>query len=306
MQSTRLKQIIGESDILTVSSRELYNSLSVTGISTDSRSLKKGDFFIAIPGEKFDGHSFIGDAIEKGAAGVVFESGKSSVVDRFIKREGEVVFIGVDDPRRLFGKSAKNYLSQFSVIKIAVTGSCGKTTTRGLVSAVLSRRYRVVSSRKSYNNDIGVPKTILEIDGSTDVLVQEIGTNRPGEIEYLSNIVGQDHALITNVGPAHIGFFGSERNIALEKKAALIALKSDGIAFLNKEDPYFDFLRSGIRAGVKSYGFKRGDLFAQEPVRLMLDRSEFVLSGMRMAVAAAGVHGITNAVGAALVGLHFG
>lgn len=306
MQSTRLKQLITEPDIDKVSGRELYNSLSVTSISTDSRSLKKGDIFIAIPGESFDGHSFINEAIKKGAAAVVFETGRRTAVDRFIKKNRPALFIGVSDTRKAFGTLAKNYLSRFDIRKIVVTGSCGKTMTRGLLSSVLSRRYKVVSSRKSYNNDIGVPKTILEIDGSTDVLVQELGTNRSGEIEYLSSIVEQDYALITNIGPAHIGFFGSEMNIAREKKAALLRLKKGGVAFLNAEDPYFDFLSDGIKAGVKSFGLEKGDLFARPPIRHMLDRTEFTLQGVGMSVGIAGMHGVINAVGAALVGLHFG
>jgi UDP-N-acetylmuramoyl-tripeptide--D-alanyl-D-alanine ligase len=306
MQRIQLNQLVDESDTISVSNRKLFHSLSVTSVSTDSRSLKEGDFFIAIPGDRFDGHSYVGDAIEKGAVGVVFESEKRRVVEPFVKTNPAVLFVEVPDTRRLFGAVGRNYLSRFDVKKIAVTGSCGKTTTRGLIAAVLSQRYTVVSSRQSYNNDIGVPKTILEIDDSTEVLVQELGTNRPGEIAYLSSIVGQDHALITNVGPAHIGFFGSEMNIASEKKAAILALPSTGVAFLNAEDPYFEFLKNGIRACIKSFGSEKGGLVAEKPIRLNLDRSEFGLSGVTMTVALAGMHGVINAVGAALVGLHFG
>lgn len=306
MQSTRLQQLLGESDIVSVSSKKLFHSLSVTSISTDSRSLKEGDFFFAIPGERYDGHSYIGDAINNGAAGVVFESVKRRAVEPLIRKNEAVLFVEVHQTRRLFGTVARNYLSRFDVRKIVVTGSCGKTTTRGLISAVLSRRYRVVTSKLSYNNDIGVPKTILEIDGRTEVLVQELGTNRPGEIANLSSIVGQEYAVITNVGPAHIGFFGSEINIAREKKAALLTLQSSGVAFLNAEDRYFEFLKEGISARIKSYGLEKGDLCAEKPIRLDLDRSEFKLLGVEISVCVAGMHGVINAIAAASVGLHFG
>jgi UDP-N-acetylmuramoyl-tripeptide--D-alanyl-D-alanine ligase len=306
MQSTRLQQLLGESDIVSISSRKLFHSLSVTSISTDSRSLKKGDFFFAIPGERYDGHSYIGDAINNGAAGVVFESVKRRAVEPLIRENEAVLFVEVHQTRGLFGTAARNYLSRFDVRKIVVTGSSGKTTTRGLISAVLSRRYSVVSSKQSYNNDIGVPKTILEIDGRTEVLVQELGTNSPGEIANLSSIVGQDHAVITNVGPAHIGFFGSEINIAREKKAALLALQSNGVAFLNAEDRYFEFLKEGISARIKSYGLEKGDLCAEKPIRLDLDRSEFELLGVGISVCVTGMHGVINAIAAASVGLHFG
>ncbi|MBN2324056.1 MAG: UDP-N-acetylmuramoyl-tripeptide--D-alanyl-D-alanine ligase [Spirochaetes bacterium] len=306
MQRTRLNRLVSESDTETVHSKKLFRSMSVSDISTDSRSLKTGDVFIAVKGDRFDGHDFIGEAVRRGAACVVYESRMRERIVPLFERSEQPLFIGVADTRKFFGTVAKNYIAHFDIEKIAVTGSCGKTTTRGLVSSVLSQRYRVVSSLKSFNNDIGVPKTMLQTDADTDILVQEIGTNSPGEIEYLSSIVEQDHALITNVGPAHIGFFGTEDGIAREKKSALVWLKASGTAFLNADDPYFEFLREGVRSRVKSFGLLRGDVVPKRPVARWLDHSEFMLQGVAVSVAVAGRHGILNAAAAAAVGLQFG
>jgi UDP-N-acetylmuramoyl-tripeptide--D-alanyl-D-alanine ligase len=306
MQRTRLNRLVSESDTETVHSKELFQSISVSDISTDSRSLKMGDVFIAVKGDRFDGHDFIGEAVEKGAAVVVYESRMRERVGPVIKRAKHLLFIGVADTRKFFGTVAKKYTARFDIEKIVVTGSCGKTTTRGLVASVLSQRYSVVSSPKSYNNDIGVPKTMLQTDAGTDILVQEIGTNRPGEIEYLSSVVEQDNAMITNVGPAHIGFFGTQDNIAREKKSAIVTLKQTGTAFLNADDQYFDFLREGVRSRVKSFGLLGGDVVPERPVARWLDHSEFVLQGLPVSVAIAGRHGIANAAAAAAAGFHFG
>jgi len=306
MQRTRLNRLVSETDTETVNLKRLFHSISVSDISTDSRSLKTGAVFIAVKGDRFDGHDYIEEAVKKGAVVVVYESRRWGLVGPVTERAKRVLFIGVSDTRRFFGTAAKNYAANLGIEKLVVTGSCGKTTTRGLVASVLSQRYRVVSSPKSYNNDIGVPKTMLRADAGTDILVQEIGTNSPGEIEYLTSVVEQDHALITNVGPAHIGFFGTEDDIAREKKSALVMLKNTGIAFLNAGDPYFGFLREGISAHVKSFGLEVGDVVAERPVARWLDHSEFVLRGLPVSVPVAGNHGIVNAVAAAAAGLHFG
>lgn len=306
MQRTRLNRLVSETDTETVNLKRLFHSISVSDISTDSRSLKTGAVFIAVKGDRFDGHDYIGEAVKKGAVVVVYESRRWGLVGPVMERAKQVLFIGVSDTRRFFGTAAKNYTAQLDIEKLVVTGSCGKTTTRGLVASVLSQRYRVVSSPKSYNNNIGVPKTMFRADAGTDILVQEIGTNSPGEIEYLTSVIEQDHALITNVGPAHIGFFGTEDDIAREKKSALVRLKNTGTAFLNAGDPYFGFLREGISAHVKSFGLGGGDVVAERPVARWLDHSEFVLRGLPVSVPIAGNHGIVNAAAAAAAGLHFG
>jgi UDP-N-acetylmuramoyl-tripeptide--D-alanyl-D-alanine ligase len=306
MQSVRLTKLVSGVKLFHISDEHLFRTFSVKSISTDTRSLINKDLFIALPGDRYDGHVFIPKAVECGAACVVFSMDKfDSIKPLFIKAPG-TLFMGVEKTRSFFGKVARNYLRLFPVKKIVVTGSAGKTTTKGLIQSVLSQRYRVASSPQSFNNDIGVPKTIFQIDVETDILVQEFGTNHPGEIKGLSDIVKQDYALITNIGPAHIGFFGSEENIAKEKKCALEVLASDGIAFLNAEDKYYDFLRSDLKSQVKSFGLKKGDLHPDRIIHAGFNGAEIQLSGIIVRPHVMGDHGIINCTGAALVGMGFG
>lgn len=289
-----------------ISNRDIFKSLSISSISTDSRSLKKGELFIAIKGERFDGHDFVHDAVLRGASGVVFESVKQGKIERAIRDNPGVLFLGTQDTRRLLGQLAHNYLKMFRVRRIAVTGSAGKTTTKAIIHSVLSQRYRVVSSIQSYNNDIGVPKTIFNINESTEVLVQELGTNRPGEIAYLTEILKPQFSLITNIGPAHVGFFGSEENIAREKKEVFRCLDESGIAFANAEDRFFGYLTEGLRCGVKSFGLTRGDLYPDSIDHAGIGGIEFVLKGKRINLRLPGRHWVLNAISSALVGIEFG
>jgi UDP-N-acetylmuramoyl-tripeptide--D-alanyl-D-alanine ligase len=305
MKCVRLAKLLENAQVAQVSSDALLRSLSACSISTDSRSLKRGEIFVALPGEKYDGHRFIPDAVGRGASCIIYNS-NIFTPKQYIRKKDGVLWVAVRDTRKGLGKIAENYLGSFSPYKIAITGSAGKTSTKMLINCVLSRRYRTVCSEKSFNNDIGVPKTVLNVDENTEVLIQEMGTNHPGEISYLSNIVHQDHAVITNIGPAHIGFFGSMDRIAEEKKCVLSPLGRDGTAFLNAEDEYFSFLKENIFAEVKTFGLSRGDLFPDRIIDIGVDHTEFIIAGERVRAGVIGAHGILNAVAAALIGLKFG
>jgi UDP-N-acetylmuramoyl-tripeptide--D-alanyl-D-alanine ligase len=306
MQRVRLGQLLQGVRLEFISDRKALERLSVSSLSTDTRSLKRGDLFIAIPGEQYDGHAFIGDSLARGASGVLFNDTQRANLSQLMDESPSTPFIGVSDTRKTLGSMAVNYSRIFSVTKLALTGSAGKTTTKGLIHAVLSQKYRVVASIQSYNNDIGVPKTLFTIDRTTQVLVQEMGTNHPGEIEYLASLVQPDCALVTNIGPAHVGYFGSVRNIAREKREIFRALGSEGTAFLNCEDPYYRFLKRGVQASCKCFGLRGGDLFPDRVVSCGVDYTEFVLGGVTMRARVLGTHGVLNATAAALVGKHFG
>jgi len=306
MQCVRLTDLLRGVEINFVSDRRALEHAEVSSMSTDTRSLKRDDLFIAIPGEQYDGHAFIEDALRTGASGVLFETRMIAGVSRFVEQWADRLFISVNDTRRVLGNIARNYLKRFKVRKVALTGSAGKTTTKALIHAVLSQRFRVLSSIQSFNNDIGVPKTVLNVDGTTEVLVQEMGTNHPGEIGYLAGIVLPDCALITNIGPAHIGYFGSERAIAREKKEVFRSLGPEGTAFVNAENPFSGFLRRGIKAHFESFGLNRGDLHPERIIRIEMEYSEFVLGGRTVRAQVLGSHGVVNATAAALVGRHFG
>jgi UDP-N-acetylmuramoyl-tripeptide--D-alanyl-D-alanine ligase len=306
MQCVRLQELLQGVQLDFISSRSALQEAVVDAVSTDTRSLKKNDLFIALPGDMYDGHAFIDRAVDGGAMGVLFESRKRDEVRRFMKGHESTLFIAVPDSRRALGSIAANYIRRFRVRKIALTGSAGKTTTKSLIDSILSQRYRVVSSIRSFNNDIGVPKTILEVDGATEILVQEIGTNHPGEIAHLAGIVQPDCGLITAIGPAHIGFFGTERAIAREKRQLFRSLDPDGTAFVNGEDRFCSFLKRGSNCRFSAFGLRSGDLYPDRIIRTGLEYAEFLLGGEAVRVEVLGLHGVLNAVAAALVGRHFG
>ena len=304
MKKVKLRELLGNVPVGAVSDPAFFENFDVASISTDSRSLKKGELFVALRGQAHDGHEHIAGAVKGGASGVVYETAKLASFGGKFPRG--ILFVGVENTRNAFGRMAENYLRFFRLHKIAITGSAGKTTTTRLVASVLARKLRVIQSPRSFNNDIGVPKTLFGVDEGTEVLVQEIGTNHPGEIAYLSGIIRQDSALITNIGPAHVGFFGSVEAIAREKKDAIACLGREGTAFLNAEDAYFDSLRAGIEARVSSFGLSKGDLFPERILDAGFERVEFVLEGQRMRARLSGLHGVLDAVAAALVGMSFG
>ncbi len=204
----------------------------VTGVSTDSRKIKKGDIFVAIKGERFNGEDFVEQAMANGASG--------AIVSKEFNREVKNIII-VKDTVEALGKLARNYRSIFRNLKvIGITGSTGKTTTKEMIYYALKDSFNVVRNEKSYNNFIGVPLTIFSLTPKTEILISEIGTNHPGEIDKLVEIVRPHIAIVTSIGPSHLEFFGTVRNVAIEKSDILKYLPPEGVAILNKDMPYFD------------------------------------------------------------------
>ena len=209
--------------------------LVISGVSTDTRTIKKGDLFIALVGEKFDGHHYINTAIQNGASAVII----SQPIDC------EVPALVVDDTLLALHRLAAYYKSTLDIKVVAVTGSNGKTTTRDMIACVLSSKYKVYSTAKNFNNEIGLPKSVLELDDSYDIAVLEMGMNHFGEIRRLTNIAKPDVAVITNIGMAHIGNLGSQENILKAKLEILEGLSQDGLLILNGDDPYLRTAETG-------------------------------------------------------------
>ncbi len=216
------------SDIINIIDCEIFvKERKIKRIKTDSRLLDKGDLFICIN----SGYKYIDDAIKRGVSAVI--------VDKDVSIDTDIPIIRVDDSIIALGKIAKFIRSQYKGVVIAITGSTGKTTTKELLSHVLSKKNKVLKSNGSDNNHIGVPNTILQLDNSYDYLVIELGTNHPHEIKYLADIVKPDLAIITNISNSHIGNFGSIEAIRKEK----IQIKTDNtLLFVNGEDPYLSDL----------------------------------------------------------------
>ena len=199
-------------------------------VSTDSRNITPGCLFIPLEGERFDGHSFINSALEAGAAGCLAARERESYLP------GKF-YIKVRSTQRALWELARYYKKLFPIPFIAVTGSVGKTTTKDMTAAVLGARFRVHKTEGNFNNDIGVPLTLLRLEAQHEVCVVELGMDHAGEIDNLARLVEPDMALITNIGDAHIENLGSRENIFKAKCEIFPHLKRDGLAILNGDDP---------------------------------------------------------------------
>ncbi len=201
------------------------------GVSTDSRTIKPGEIFFAIHGEKFDGHKFIRAAYEKGATCAVADQG-------FDYTSSEIPSLIVEDTTKSLGELACVYRRKFPIPFVAVTGSNGKTTTKEMTKYVLNARYSVLSTEGNLNNHIGVPMTLFRLNKKHDLAIIEMGMNHEGEIENLCKIAEPTHGVITNVGRAHAGFFSSIEHVAQAKGELFEWLGTDRsrIGFVNADD----------------------------------------------------------------------
>jgi len=178
------------------------NQTIARGVSIDSRTIKKGNLFVAISGERFDGHQFISEAAEKGAGVVIISQEKRKQMK---KKELEgVPMVLVEDTKKALRKIASWHRNRFELPTVAVTGTNGKTTTKDMIAGVLSSKFKVLKSIKSYNNLIGVPLTLFELEKDTQVLILELGMSELGEIGILTKIAKPNIGVITNIGPAHL------------------------------------------------------------------------------------------------------
>ncbi len=206
-------------------------SALITGITTDSRAVSAGQLFIPLTGERFDGHAYIGSALSSGAAGCLTARTPETLLP------GKL-YVQVADTRLALKALAAWYRSRFTLPVVQITGSAGKTTTKEMVAAVLSRRYDTLKTQANFNNDIGTPLTLLGLAPQHQAAVIETGMNHFGEIRYLGEMVRPDIAVITNVGDAHIENLGNTRQGILRAKCEIFQhLSPDGIAVLNGDDP---------------------------------------------------------------------
>ena len=210
----------------------------ISRISIDSRTLIPGDLFFAIIGPSFDGHDFIIEAFNKGAMGAVACKSVSSLLQNEEIDKNRVI-VEVKDTLSALQNWSKHYKDKFKTFNICVTGSNGKTTTKEIIAHILSQEFPLLKTSGNYNNEIGIPLTLLQLNKSHKLLVVEMGMRGLGEIKTLTNFIPPDLAVITNIGEAHIGLLGSKDNIFKAKSELLQSLDKDGIAIINKDDPYF-------------------------------------------------------------------
>jgi UDP-N-acetylmuramoyl-tripeptide--D-alanyl-D-alanine ligase len=247
------------SDILKATEGKLIQGNSeflVNGISTDTRTIKRGEIFFALKGENYDGHKFVEQAIHNGAAGAVISSGKKaaySLHNGFKK----CALLEVADTLSALGDLAKFYRNSLPTGFIAVTGSNGKTTTKDMVYHVLGNFKSVSMSRKSFNNFIGVPLTIFETETTHDFCIVEMGTNAPGEIKRLSEIIFPDFTILTNISHAHLEGLGSIEGVASAKSEFIENMAEDGTLITNADDDWCSRIANRFNGKVISFGFNQ-------------------------------------------------
>jgi len=276
---------------------------TVSRISTDSRTLQTGDLFVPLRGENFDGHKFIEQAVERGAAGAMVENKWSGNAPE------NFVLIRVADTLAGYQTLAANYRASLPIKVIAITGSNGKTSTKDFVAATLARKFRVTKTEGNFNNHVGLPQTMLAANRDDEIAVWEIGMNHPGEIAALAKLAAPDVAIITNVGIAHIEFMGSREAIAEEKGALAEAVTANGTLILNAEDAFSDAIAKRTGAKIVLAGIENGSVRATD-ISQHSTGSEFtILEGAhrcRAQLPVPGIHMVQNAMLAVAAGRVFG
>jgi len=245
------------SQILLATNGELLNGLPqrvINDISIDTRTLKPGDLFIPIKGDHYDGHQFLKCALEKGACGFLTQRWDKALKNIFGELKEETIVIRVEDGLKALQDLAQYLRGQLRVEVVGITGSTGKTCTKDMLANVLSQRMKVIWSERNYNNEIGVPLTILKAEQGTQILVVEMAMRGLGQIRELAEIAHPTIGLVTNVGKTHFEFLGSEELIAQAKSELVEAIPEDGIVFLNQDDFWTERLKSLSRAQVLTFG----------------------------------------------------
>jgi len=227
-------------------------------INTDSRAIKPGDVFVALKGERFDGHDFIADVAKAGAAAVVVSA----------KQNVDTAQIIVDDTLRALGCIARMNRRNFHGKLVALTGSAGKTTTKDMITSVLSQAGSVLSTSGNLNNEIGVPQTLLSIQSSHQFAVIEMGAGKRGDIAYLMQFVQPDVALLTNASAAHIKGFGSEQAVAETKGEIFSTAPANAAVVTNLDSPYADLWQTLIGSHRQiGFGIDSSDIKSEAAVR---------------------------------------
>ena len=276
---------------------KLYgNNISVIGVSTDTRTLATGDLFIALSGENFDANSFVASAAEKGAAAAIVTK----------KQPVDIPQLVVKDTRLALGALGKLVREQLTLQVAALTGSNGKTTTKEMLAAILKQVAPTLATAGNFNNDIGVPLTLLRLQPEHEFAVLELGANHKKEIAYTTSLVLPDVVLINNVDAAHLEGFGDLQGVAQAKGEILTGIKHGGTAVLNRDDKFYDYwLRKIDPAQHVSFSLRdpQADYFAHDIEFDELGCAGFTLvtpkATIDIQLTVSGRHNVANALAAA-------
>lgn len=265
---------------------------SVESVVTDSRKSDSASLFIALPGERFDGHDFLDDLMSRNSAAMVLVSRDVAIPDTF---RGTVA--KVDATLAALGKVARLHRDRSGARIIGITGTNGKTTTKEMMATVFSDQRKTHKNVANYNNEIGVPFTLLSMPLDTEVAIVEMGMNHPGEISRLSEICRPDIAVITSIGEGHLEFLGSLEAVA-RAKSEIVDGMSGGALILNADTPYAEVARKAAedkKITVYTYG-EKGDYRPSDQKRVLSGGTEFTLQSSRIFCPLAGSHNMMNCV----------
>jgi UDP-N-acetylmuramoyl-tripeptide--D-alanyl-D-alanine ligase len=304
-----LKEVISVKTLSAVSPG--WAKQRIRRITLDSRSVRPGDLFVAIKGERFDGHDFIAAALSGGAVGAIVHD-SFAVTPGLLKimtKRSMPFLLGTRDPLFAYQQLATHHRSRFDIPVVAVTGSNGKTTTKEMVASVLAQRWKILKTEGNLNNRIGMPQTLLGLTARHEGAVIEMGVDNLGQTTRLCEIARPTIGIITNIGPDHLEFFRSMEGSAQAKAELLDLLPSDGTAVLNVDDPYYDYLAARAQCRVVAFGFSsKADVRATD---VKADGHDGTIFRLRLPgkvrhtivhIRVQGAHNVLNALAAAAVG----
>lgn len=272
----------------------------ITSVAFDSRKITDGGLFVPLVGDR-DGHDFINSAINNGASATLWQTGHPN-------KPENIAVLEVDDPLQAMQDLARYYLRKVNPTVVGITGSNGKTTTKDMIAAVLSKRFNVHKTQANFNNEIGVPMTILEMKPNTEILVLEMGMDRPGQLHHLSELTHPDVTVITMIGEAHIEFFGTRDKIADAKMEITDFLREDGEFIYNGDEPLLRERAEKLSQAKATFGFEKDDTVYATGFKSYKHHATFTVndSKQQFSIPMIGKHNVSNAMAALSVGRHFG
>jgi UDP-N-acetylmuramoyl-tripeptide--D-alanyl-D-alanine ligase len=285
--------------------QERLLNMEIKGVSIDSRTLKEGELFIAIRGDRYDGHDFVPDALRKGAWGALVE--QSALESKYATMGGLRNVIPVEDTLFSLQEMSLIHRKKFSIPVIGITGSNGKTTTKEMLASILLQKGPVLKNEGNLNNHIGVPLTLMKMDSHHKAAIIEMGMSGLGEIKTLTRLAIPAVGVITNISAAHLQFLGSTDAVAEAKGELLQTMRSDGTAVLNADDRYFSILRSKYPGRVLSFGIEQPADVRASDIRQVRDVTDMTLHAdgrsVLVRLRTVGRHNVYNALAAAAAAL---
>lgn len=280
--------------------------LSIRRVCTDSRQVQSEDLFVALSGERFDGHDFLQEAARRGTSAVMVDQQKIPAPPP------RCAVIAVDNPRRALGRLAAEYRKQFDLPVIAVAGSNGKTTTKELIASVLRQSLSTLWSEASFNNDIGVPLTLLRLENTHQAAILEAGSNHPGELAPLIRMIAPKYGVLTGIGREHLEFFGDLPGVAEEEGWLAELLPPGGKLLLPGDDPWTPRLIQRTRASIIRVGLSPSNDWRASAIRLDNHGASFRVEspssscGGEYHIHLLGKHQVANALFAIALGSELG